>query len=218
MPMHDWTRVDVGAFHDFHQGWVVDLSRSLNAGLLPKGYHAHIEYRPRDLYREYDPRESDATVYARRANRILIQTDNERAVALIMIVSPGNKDGPESIQLFSSQVGKYLKRGLNLLIVDPHSPMANGVRGFLPTIWDTVSGSKAETISFDKPLAVALFVAGVPPTAYFDPFDLGDPIPDMPLFLEPGRYVNVPLETSYLASWNVLPEITRNRVLSPPTA
>ena len=21
MPVHDWTRVDAGLFHDFHQGW-----------------------------------------------------------------------------------------------------------------------------------------------------------------------------------------------------
>ena len=35
MPIHDWTRVDAGLFHDFHQDWTIELSRSLNAGLLP---------------------------------------------------------------------------------------------------------------------------------------------------------------------------------------
>jgi hypothetical protein len=35
MPVHDWTRVDAGLFHDFHQGWTVALRNALNAGMLP---------------------------------------------------------------------------------------------------------------------------------------------------------------------------------------
>jgi hypothetical protein len=31
MTVHDWTRVDAGLFHDFHQRWAVALSSSLNA-------------------------------------------------------------------------------------------------------------------------------------------------------------------------------------------
>ena len=37
MPVHDWTRVAAGTFHDFHQAWIVALSHALNAGLLPDG-------------------------------------------------------------------------------------------------------------------------------------------------------------------------------------
>ncbi|WP_261368398.1 hypothetical protein [Limnoglobus roseus] len=35
------------------------------------------------------------------------------------------------------------------------------------------------------------------------------------VFLSPGWYVNVPLDVSYQASWEVLPPILRNRVLIP---
>ena len=28
MPIHDWTRVDAGLFHAFHQGWIIRLSDS----------------------------------------------------------------------------------------------------------------------------------------------------------------------------------------------
>ncbi len=31
MPIHDWTRVDAGLFHDFHQSWSIALRTS---GLL----------------------------------------------------------------------------------------------------------------------------------------------------------------------------------------
>ena len=30
MPVHDWTRVDAGLFHHFHQDWTIELCRSLN--------------------------------------------------------------------------------------------------------------------------------------------------------------------------------------------
>jgi hypothetical protein len=34
MPIHDWTRVNAGLFHDFHQSWTVTLRNALNAGVL----------------------------------------------------------------------------------------------------------------------------------------------------------------------------------------
>jgi hypothetical protein len=40
MPIHDWTRVDAGLFHAFHQGWISMLARTLNRGVLPRGYVA----------------------------------------------------------------------------------------------------------------------------------------------------------------------------------
>ena len=40
MPIHDRTRVDAGIFHAFHSGWVEELSRALNRGLLPATYYA----------------------------------------------------------------------------------------------------------------------------------------------------------------------------------
>lgn len=40
MPVHDWTRVDAGIFHAFHHSWIEEISRALNRGILPKGYHA----------------------------------------------------------------------------------------------------------------------------------------------------------------------------------
>ena len=43
MPIHDWTRVEAGDFHDFHQCWVVALGNALNGGLLPPGYMAMAE-------------------------------------------------------------------------------------------------------------------------------------------------------------------------------
>ncbi len=43
MPVHDWSRVSAGTFHDFHNSWIVELKRVLNQGLLPEGYYAQSE-------------------------------------------------------------------------------------------------------------------------------------------------------------------------------
>src|SRR5689334_11826117 len=43
MPIHDWTRVGAGIFHHFHHAWIGDVTRALNAGLLPGGYYALAE-------------------------------------------------------------------------------------------------------------------------------------------------------------------------------
>lgn len=43
MPVHDWTRVEAGIFHDFHVGWIPEIRKALNGGLLPEGYYALAE-------------------------------------------------------------------------------------------------------------------------------------------------------------------------------
>jgi hypothetical protein len=43
MPVHDWTRVEAGIFHDFHTVWISNIRTALNEGLLPPGYYALAE-------------------------------------------------------------------------------------------------------------------------------------------------------------------------------
>ena len=45
MPLHDWTRVDAGLFHHFHQGWCWEISSALNRGTLSDNYTALVEQR-----------------------------------------------------------------------------------------------------------------------------------------------------------------------------
>lgn len=43
MPIHDWSRVDAGIFHDFHFMWIARLRTVLNGGLLPDRFYALAE-------------------------------------------------------------------------------------------------------------------------------------------------------------------------------
>jgi hypothetical protein len=43
MPVHDWTRVDAGIFHDFHHEWVAQIKHALNDALKGTDYYALAE-------------------------------------------------------------------------------------------------------------------------------------------------------------------------------
>src|SRR5690348_9232835 len=45
MPIHDWTRVSAGSYHDFHQDWTIEIRRTLHRGILPPGYFAMADQR-----------------------------------------------------------------------------------------------------------------------------------------------------------------------------
>ena len=82
-------------------------------------------------------------------------------------------------------------------------------------IWDEFVGLPTEPRPADKPLMVASYDAIDGPTAYTEPLAVGDVLPDAPLFLAPGWYVNIPLERIYAAAWDEIPPETRELVQPP---
>src|SRR5437868_1623008 len=62
MPIHDWTRVPSGLYHDFHQSWTIRIKDALNAGRLPQGLSALVEQRA-------GPREADVLTIEHRDSR-----------------------------------------------------------------------------------------------------------------------------------------------------
>ena len=151
MPIHDWTRVDAGLFHDFHQDWTIELCRALNAGRLPPGFTALTDQQTREpipdvitLHRKpgsparqqggacvaiatAPPQarfidEAEEDTYARRANRIRIQHQHGQVVAIIEIVSPGNKNSRTALKAFVRKAADLIWQGIHLLIVDLFPP------------------------------------------------------------------------------------------------
>jgi hypothetical protein len=68
--------------------------------------------------------------------------------------------------------------------------------------------------SHDKPLTLVSYSASHVKTAFIEPVAVGDKLPEMPLFLEPERYVLVPLASTYDAAWEGVPEYWRERIIS----
>lgn len=49
MPIHDWTWVGPGVFHDFHTVWIGALRNALNQVILPPDYYAQAEQVAGDI-------------------------------------------------------------------------------------------------------------------------------------------------------------------------
>jgi hypothetical protein len=208
MPIHDWTRVDAGTFHDFHQGWTIEIRRTLNRGILPSEYHALVDPRAPQVAHA----ETERAAYARKANRIAIRHKLGRVVAMIEIVSPGNKDSAHALRSFTHKAVEFLGNAISLVIIDLFPPTPRDPDGIHQALWDELVGARFEPRPADKPLTVASYDPGAGLDAYVEPLAVGDRLPDTPLFLGPGWYVNIPLEATYAASWAVTPQPIRDLV------
>jgi hypothetical protein len=145
VPIHDWTRARANRVHHFHQTWTPLIASSLNRGILPDGYLAlteqitggpepHVaalslpvkpgERSPGGTTVEEKPlktrpsTQAKAAIYARKANRITIRHPDGAVVAVIEIVSPGNKDSKHAARSFARKAAEFLFGGIHLLIVD----------------------------------------------------------------------------------------------------
>src|SRR5262249_18421565 len=123
-----------------------------------------------------------------------------------------NKDSTFAIRLFSAKAVDFIRNGIHFLMIDLFPPTPRDPHGLHHLIWDELTSEPFELPPEDKPLAAASYDAAEELTAYVEPLAVGDPLPDMPLFLEPGIYVPAPLEATYMTSWSVLPAVIRELV------
>jgi len=246
MPMHDWTQVRAGTYHDFHCSWLAELKNHLNRGLLPADHYAQVEQVAEGIIadiltlRSNDPQDEaddtdegglavavappqvrlteslEADLYAAHAKHIAIRHgSDDRIVALIELLSPGNKSSDFAFRSFVDKAMEALRRGCHLLLIDPFPPSPRDPRGIHGAIWKELGGTYDPPP--DKPLTMVSYDAGIKKIAYVEPFAVGDVLTAMPLLLTSARYVPVPLEESYRATFAGVPGRWR-RVLEPPAA
>lgn len=89
---------------------------------------------------------------------------------------------------------------------------------FSPKLWDEICEEPFE-LPRDKRLTLAAYEAGPVEVAHVEPVAVGDPLPDMPLYLEPGGAVLVPLEAAYQTAWDAFPAALKGLLepgLEPP--
>ena len=254
MPIHDWTRVKAGIFHDFHHEWISQIKRALNGGLLPPGYYALAEQiaggmgpdvltldfgpspgpsssspngapdgggvalevrRPRVRYHV----EAEPGSYAGKAKAVVVRhSSDHRVVAMVELVSPGNKASRYAIDQFAAKARQAMQDGVHLLIVDLFPPGPRDPGGLHRLIWDEGDGG-GFTLPPDEPLACISYIGGPAPQLFLEPMAVGRALPEeMPLFLDPGHYVPVPIEATYLAAFDAVPAVWRDALASPPLA
>ena len=133
------------------------------------------------------------------------------AVALIEVVSPGNKDRRASVEQFVSKATSAVRDGLNLQVVDLFPPGRSDPDGLHAAIWAELGGDPFRPPA-GRPLTLAAYAAGPPVDCYVEPSAVGMPLADLPLFLTPDRYVNVPLEQTYTTVFRRLPRPVKAQV------
>jgi hypothetical protein len=248
MAIHDWTRVDAGIFHHFHHGWIEEIARALNRGLLPRDHYALAEQIAGGLGPdvltlkgpseggEPDPHphgavalaeappkvyfraQAEIDVYATKAKAVVIRhTSGHRVIAVVEIVSPGNKDSRHALRAFVDKAEEFLRGGIHLLIVDLFPPTPRDPQGMNKAIWDQIMDN-AFVLPPDKPLTVGAFSGGPIPEVLIEPTAVGGLLPDMPLFLTPRYYVPVPLEATYQSAWEAVPAYWRDVLSAPPSS
>ncbi|MBI3461548.1 MAG: DUF4058 family protein [Planctomycetes bacterium] len=239
MPVHDWTRVEAGIFHDFHHAWIEEIKRVLNSGVLPNGYYALAEqtaegFGPDVLtLQEREPADGGEVVTAlpsngngllvappdvhviarsnrefwrRKKSMIAVRhVSDDRTVAVIEVISPGNKASKNAFRAIVDKVYTLLEYKIHLLILDLFPPTRRDAQGLHAYFWEDIAGEQFAPPA-DKPLALISYESGLTTSAYVEPLAVGDRLKDMPVL--------VPLEQTYQAAFAATPRRWR-RVLEP---
>lgn len=239
MPVHDWTRVSAGTFHDFHCTWIPLIKIRLNDGVLPPGYYAQVEQAGGEITTDVLTLQTDeadrprreepdgiavsvappqvemtalleAAHYASRRRRLVLHhSSDDRIVAVIEVASPGNKASRRPWRKFIDKAAGLIREGKHLLVVDLLPPTQRDPQGAHGAVWAEL-GEDSYTIPPGKPLTLASYAADDMPRAYIQPLAVGDALSSMPLFLSPQTYVSVPLEETYMAAYRSVPRRWRD--------
>jgi hypothetical protein len=246
MPVHDWTRVNAGVFHAFHNSWISEVQQALNEGLLPSSYFALGEQRSGNFgpdvvtlqVDEQPPTESatgpadgqsgglmtlseappqvrfemesdvDDWFYSTRQRSIKVRhVSDDRVVAIIEIISSGNKRDRRSLNEFIEKAATAFLEGVHLLIVDLYPPGSFDPGGLHGQLWSTLDGGIEEPYVPPpaEPLTLASYLADGTVHAFVEPLAVGAHLKSMPLFLTRDEYINVPLEETCMAAYRGVP-------------
>ncbi len=147
--------------------------------------------------------------YARKSRQVVIRhVSDDRIAAIVEIVSRGNKSSRYALEKFIDKAVGALYQGIHLLIVDLQAPTGRDPFGIHTAIWSEINPDE-ELPPPNKLLTLASYSADQTITAYVEPVAVGDVLPDMPLFLEAEFYINLPLESTYMAASQFIPPHVR---------
>ena len=144
-------------------------------------------------------RRIEETIYVRRADWIAVRHRHGQVVAVVEIVSPGNKASKHELRTFvekSATIAAGHPPASDRFVASKRDP-----QGVHKAIWDELVEEGFEQPA-DQRLTVAAYDAGPPPVAYVEPIAVGEALPDMPIFLKPDFYLLAPLEETYRTTWN----------------
>jgi hypothetical protein len=154
--------------------------------------------------------------YARLQRTVVIRhTSDDRIVAMIEVLSRGNKSNRHAIRSFVDKTIAALNGGVHLLLVDVHPPGPRDPNGIHGALLSEI-GTEEYVLGADRPLTAAYISGADLVDALVNHFAVGQPIPEMPLFLTTENYIRVPLEAAYMDAWEDVPPQYQQILLASP--
>jgi hypothetical protein len=226
---------DTHSWDEVHGGWPMEIVRDLTT-ILPAGFRSapkvhlgspfEVDVSTYDL----DSRNPDdstsqggvatltalaptVTVVAELMEqdeyevRIYDVNRGRQLVAALEIISPSNKDRPESRELFVGKVASLLQQGVCVSLVDLVTVRQANLYAELLTLLGQTDPAFAPT---PPPLYAVTLRSRKSPKgrplldAWFYPMTVGQTLPTLPIWLSPDLRVMLPLETSYQETCRIL--------------
>ena len=148
---------------------------------------------------------------SRRRSLAVRHVSGHRLIALLEIISPPNKDRARHVAEFADKAAAALEAGVHLLLVDLFPAGRHDPQGMYGAVCQELGQSdEPYDAPVDAPLTLAAFAAGPPVDVYLEYVAVGAALPEMPLFLDPERYINAPLEATYQATNRGTPAFWRD--------
>ena len=163
---------------------------------------------------EVEPRvsyhvQADKNTYSGKAKVIKIRhSSDHKVVAVIEIVSPGNKAGQRAFKAFIQKAVNLIHQGIHLLVVDLFPPSPRDPEGIHQAIWGELVDTDYSMYE-GKAGTLASYRASVVPEAFVEEIESGYALTKMPIFLNEDQYIPVPLEETYMKAWETVPEYWR---------
>jgi Protein of unknown function (DUF4058) len=150
--------------------------------------------------------ETDLEFYRRKQNVAAIRhVSDDRLVAVVEVVSKGNKSGRKALEDFVRKAAEFLSHQIHLLILDLQPATSRDPQGIHGAIWDEFAGQEYCRPK-NKPFTLVAYESASRIRAFIEPVGVGDTLTEMPLFLNPGQYVKVPLEETYRIAYDSVPK------------
>ena len=147
---------------------------------------------------------------ARRRSLAIRHVSGHRLIALIEIISPANKDRSQHVEELVDKAVSALERGVHVLLIDlfppgPHDP--SGIHGSIVQCLERVR--RALRLTGRGAADAGQLRRRAQVEIYLEHLAVGALWRRCRCFLRPDRYVNVPLESTYQATYRGMPEFWR---------
>jgi hypothetical protein len=172
-------------WRSFHGAWAAAMARLLNQNVLPAGYYA------------VPLVDCDGPIEAVEVH-VFADDGDPRLAAAVELVSPRNKDRPQSRQAFAVKCVGYLQQGSSVVVVDTvttrRADLNAAILALLGVQESTAPPSSLSAVSYR---AVGLGEETQQLQLWPAPLALGQTLPTMPLWIAADFSVPLDLDASY---------------------